>query len=194
MSRLLCILLLLFSGSAMAAEAVPHYVVDTEKSHVIFTATVNGAPSKGRFQLRKGEVQFSPTALHDSHATLTIATDSLATDYAEAATTLRTPDWLDIPKFPDANFVTDRFEKVDDTHFIADGTLTLRGISQPIRLTFTLDEQTAAVARAHGRATLHRLDYQVGTGEWKDTSVVANEVALEFDVTATASPSSAAKK
>ena len=60
---------------------------------------------------------------------------------------------------------------------IADGTLTLKGIRKPVslRVTFT---PAAGGAVLEVATTLKRLDFDVGSGEYADTSTIGNEVAV----------------
>jgi polyisoprenoid-binding protein YceI len=44
------------------------------------------------------------------------------------------------------------------------------------------NESGKAVATLKGGVTLNRLDYGVGQGDWKDTTLVGNEVRVKFDL------------
>ena len=62
----------------------------------------------------------------------------------------------------------------------ADGTLSLRGVSKPVTLTFTWTPGAQPVLT--GKATVKRLDFGVGGGDWADTSTIPNEVAISTKV------------
>src|SRR3546814_14805572 len=62
----------------------------------------------------------------------------------------------------------------------ADGTLELRGVSKPVTLTFTWTPGAAPVLA--GKATVKRLDFGVGGGDWADTDAIPNEVAVSTRV------------
>ena len=67
-------------------------------------------------------------------------------------------------------------------------TNTIKGISRPVGLPFTL---TIAGATAHmvGKAHVTRTDFTVGTNEWAKPDPVALDVTVNVDLTATkASP------
>ncbi len=59
---------------------------------------------------------------------------------------------------------------------MADGTLTLRGITKAVPLTFTWTPGAAPVLA--GTATVPRLAFNVGTGDWADTEVMPDAVAV----------------
>ena len=45
----------------------------------------------------------------------------------------------------------------------------------PVTLT-----QAKGLSTASGAFTLKRLDYRIGEGDWTDTSIVANDVQVQF--------------
>jgi len=50
----------------------------------------------------------------------------------------------------------------------------------PVTLT-----QSGGATTANGAFTVKRLDFRIGDGEWKDVSVVANEVQVKFKLALT---------
>jgi polyisoprenoid-binding protein YceI len=59
------------------------------------------------------------------------------------------------------------------------GRLTLKGTQLPVSVPVTL-AQAGAITTATGSFVLKRLDFRIGDGEWKDTSLVANEVQVRL--------------
>jgi polyisoprenoid-binding protein YceI len=60
---------------------------------------------------------------------------------------------------------------------IADGTLTLRGVSKPVSLQVNFASQGSG-ATLDVSGTVQRLDFGVGSGEYADTSVIGAEVKI----------------
>ena len=57
----------------------------------------------------------------------------------------------------------------------------LKGVGRDVVIAFTLAQGGAApAATASGSFTLRRLDFRIGEGDWKDTSLVADEVQVRF--------------
>lgn len=73
--------------------------------------------------------------------------------------------------------------KVGDGSYAADGTLTLRGVSKPLTLPFTL-EISCDTAHAKGHLDLTRDAFGVGQGPWATGQWVALEVGIDFDLVA----------
>ncbi|HEX9806086.1 MAG TPA: YceI family protein, partial [Alteraurantiacibacter sp.] len=91
-------------------------------------------------------------------------------------------DWFAAAMFPEATFETDAIRSEGDG-YVADGTLTIRGISQDVSLPFTLDIQND-IARMNGALTIDRSIFGVGQGAWADGKTVALEVKVEVSVVA----------
>jgi polyisoprenoid-binding protein YceI len=172
---------------APARAAAPEWKVGFSQSALGFTGTVMGAKFKGTIQKYAPAIRFDP----DHPETCAIAVDidmtSISTGDKDRDKTSTTPEWLDPAHFPKAQFKADSCKKTGDKAYEADGTLMIKGVSAPIAVLFTLDLIAKAdppQAHVKGTATLDRSKFNLGTGEWTDTSVVANEVTVEFDLVA----------
>ena len=81
-----------------------------------------------------------------------------------------------------------KIEKIDENQYIAHGELTLRGVTLPVDLPFTLtivqDAAGQHTARMEGSTTLKRLDFGIGQGDWRDTSMVGNDVIVRVSISA----------
>ena len=65
-----------------------------------------------------------------------------------------------------------------------DGTLTIKGNAQKVSLPVTLT-QSGGTTTATGTLPLKRLAFKIGDGDWKDTSMVADEVNVQFKLALT---------
>ena len=63
-------------------------------------------------------------------------------------------------------------------------TLTSKGQSQPGSVPVTLT-QSGDITTATGSLPLQRLSFKIGDGDWADTSMVANEVNVQFKLALT---------
>jgi polyisoprenoid-binding protein YceI len=61
---------------------------------------------------------------------------------------------------------------------IADGNLTLRGVTKPVSLAVTFKPQGSG-ATLDVSGTVRRLDFGVGGGEYADTSVIGADVKID---------------
>jgi polyisoprenoid-binding protein YceI len=177
-------LLMMLAADASAAPAAT-YSLDAAKSTFEFAFVQAGATNKGRYP--KFAVNFS--FADDSVATskLDVIVDMAALDTAdqERDDTLRGADLFNVAKFPQAHFTATQITKIAAGGYDAAGTLTLRGVTRPQHVSFTLrsaTEQGRQVLYMNGKALIKRLDYGVGQGDWKSTEWVGNDVNLTFNL------------
>jgi polyisoprenoid-binding protein YceI len=151
--------------------------VQTDKSSLTFTATQNKAPVEGTFKSYKADIRFDPEALEESHIRVEVDLASLSMAYEEAKESLLGKEWFATEKFPKAVFESKTIEAAGTNQYVAHGTLTLHGVSQPLDLLFTLREFGKTKAVADGKTILKRLGFGIG---WEDTSTVADKVEVRF--------------
>ncbi|MGI8561296.1 MAG: YceI family protein, partial [Luteimonas sp.] len=72
------------------------------------------------------------------------------------------------------------FRSLGGGRYAADGTLSLRGVGKAVTLEFTWTPGPAPVL--DGVATVQRLDFGVGSGDWADTDTLPNAIAIETRV------------
>jgi len=150
-----------------------------------FTAQWNGEPVTGSFGKWSSSILFSPDALDDSKVDVSIDLASVDTGDGQRDGTLTDTDFFDTSRFAKASYRATRFTALGGDRYRADGTLTLRGVSKPVPLAFTLSI-TGDKARARGTARIDRTSFGVGQGEYASTTEIAGPVAISFDFAATA--------
>ncbi|MBY0356146.1 MAG: YceI family protein [Rickettsiales bacterium] len=190
MILLLCMALVttpaLTFAEALPAETAPlTYQIDSQNSRVEFTATVNGAPVQGSFHALQGNITFSEANMQGNSANIHINTHEVNSSYEAVTNALIEKDWLASSLFHDAIFTSRKFTKQTQANYNVQGDLTLRDITKPLSIDFTIDSISDHAASAHGQVQLKRLDFGIGQGEWADTSVVKDEVSITFVVNAT---------
>lgn len=177
--KFLFISTLFFISSVVFAELPAWQIVPAESS-ITFTATQNNAPVSGKFKTFTGDIHFDPTQLGASQVSITVDIASVSTSYAEVQDALKTPAWFNVKVFPQAVFKANSFTKTGDKTYEAKGTLTIRDKTQPVVLTFSLDDYSATNANVKGSTTLKRTQFGVGQGEWAATDGVKDDVKVDF--------------
>lgn len=158
------------------------WTVAPDQSTLGFQVQQGDAPLTGSFADWTATIDFDPEAPEGAVITATIAPASATTGNPQFDATLPAKDWFNADAFPAAEFKADGATLVEGNSYRAAGTLTIKGISQPVNLDFTLDIE-GDTATAKGTATLERLAYELGTGVGEDT--VGNMVTVTLDLTAT---------
>ncbi|OOG45425.1 YceI family protein [Rhodanobacter sp. C01] len=173
MKRLATLLLALTLPCAAAAT---DYTVRPELSQLGFNGTYQGAAFNGSFNQWTAAISYDPAHLASSRFDVTVTLASAKTGDHDQDSALPGADFFDVAKFPTAHFVTTGFHQ-DGTQVIADGQLTLRGVTKPLSLTVVFKSQgNSAVMDVAG--VLKRLDFGVGIGDYSDTSVIGANVKI----------------
>lgn len=171
------------------AGATPEWIVENG-SQISFTASQGGAPVEGVFERFEATITFAENDLQNSAVTVEIDIGSVNSQSKDRDDTIKSSGLFDVAKWPTAIFKAAAFRHLGAEQFEADGTLTMRDVSMPVTLPFTLEigahpnDQGRRQARAKGKLTVQRLDYGIGQGVWKDTSIVGNTVTILIDLVA----------
>jgi len=192
LKRMLPALLIVLFFSTTAHAADPKWIVDYKKSSITFTGKQMGEEFKGsfvRFTAAGNRITFDPGNPAGGGAKMNIDIASVSTQSAERDDTIKGEDWFDVAQFPWARFETTAFRKTGDGTYEALANLTIRDVTLPVTLPFTLkiakeDSDKNIIATMDASITLDRSKFHLGTGSWVDTSVIANEVPVSVHVVA----------
>ncbi|MGI8839521.1 MAG: YceI family protein [Caulobacteraceae bacterium] len=176
-------------GLASAARAAPAaaWSVDKGASAVRFSSSMNGQAFSGAFRRWDAAIAFDPKNLAASSVTATIDTASAATGDPDRDQALPTAAFLAAAKFPKATFTAHAFKDLGAGRYLAIGALTLRGVTKPLTLPFTL-AITGTRARMKASLALNRLAFGVGQDEWKATTALPATVTVSIAIAATRAP------
>jgi len=177
-AALLCALPLCAAAATTATAAIGQ-TIDPARSSVTATFTQMGVPVEGRFAKVGGEIVYSSAAPTAARAHVVIDTASFDLDDAGYNRELHKPEWFDVQRFPRATFDSETVKAGAPGQFQVSGKLTIKGRSVTVAGPLSLrDDGGAAVIE--GRWPIRRLAFGIGAGEWKDTSVLADEVVVSF--------------
>lgn len=179
------IALLLLAASPAFAQEATQWTMLKEKSTLSFAALYGKDTIEGSFPGFSAEIAFSPDALKESHIAVTIPVADFVADDYDAKEYLPEEEWLDTEHYKAARFTSDTITQTGENTYQASGVLTIKDISHPLTLPFTLTlSQDGTHAFAEGQTALFRRDYKIGQGEWEDTTLLADKVVLRFHVEA----------
>jgi polyisoprenoid-binding protein YceI len=172
--------LLLPALLALPAPAVAADYVQAPGSTLAFAGKYQGEVFVGRFPGFSTRLSFDPRKLDASRLEVTIPMATATTRNADYDGEMRGTAFFDATKFPQATYVATKFRALGGNRYAADGTLTLRGASKPVTLTFEWTQGANPVL--FGRAAVQRLDFGVGGGQWADTGLIPNAIAVSTRV------------
>ncbi len=169
------------------AAAGKPWVVDAKTSTLTFSAKQTGKTFNGRFQKFAPVIVFDPANLAGSSIVVTVDMTSARTGDAQRDSALPTQDWFEVKKFPQAKFVSKSIVAKGPGAYEAVGTLTIRDVTMPLTLPFTLT-MTGGKAAAKGAVTLQRQKFGVGKGDFATDEWVGFDVGVSYVVNASRAP------
>ncbi|NII56544.1 YceI family protein [Luteibacter sp. SG786] len=142
-----------------------------------FSGKFQGQQFDGIFGKFDAAISYDPANLATAKFDVTVDLATAKTGDGDRDKALPTSDFFDTSKFPKAHYVTTGFSKDAKGNVVANGNLTLHGVTKPLALKVVFNPN-AGGARLSVTGTLKRLDYGVGSGDYKDTSTIADEVLV----------------
>ncbi|MGQ0385298.1 MAG: YceI family protein [Gammaproteobacteria bacterium] len=179
-----CALLLCATGAGAAG-----WTGDGKAGRLEFTALQAGAHFTGRFREFRVELEFDATAPAKGWLHVSVATASEDTQDDDRDGILKSQDFFWSERHPEAVFQAEGFNR-SGNGWDAHGTLTLRGVSQPLVVHFTAMPVNGGL-KMKGGAKLSRLAFGVGQGDWASTEWIGDEVAIAFEVNLKRAPTAA---
>jgi polyisoprenoid-binding protein YceI len=169
---------------AWAQAAAPAAALVVAQSEIGFTTRQMGVPVQGKFGAFTATIALDPKKPEAGSVAFSIDTASARFGTAELDAEVGKPEWLGATKFPKASFQSSAIKAAGAGKFEVIGKLTIKGnvrdITVPVQLA-----QTGGQSTASGSFTIKRLQFKVGEGDWTDTSLLADDVAVRFKLVLT---------
>jgi polyisoprenoid-binding protein YceI len=162
-STLLALPLVALAATQDAAPAAPvTYEIDAVHSSVTFRLRHMGvAYATGRFNTLAGELTYSATDMSACSVRASVEAASVDTNNKGRDEHVASPDMFDAANHPTLSFASKSVARVDDDTFRMTGTLTYRGVEQPLECEFDLIGETVnprSQAKTIGFTTTFEVD------------------------------------
>jgi polyisoprenoid-binding protein YceI len=170
------LILLLAMSASLPALAQECYTVDAARGSVTYELKQAGSPFRGSFRRFGGELCLSA----DRASRVEVWLDPASTDSGlpEIDKALKDKDFFAVGQYPRIVYASQTVEARGNAQ-LARGILEMKGKRRRLDVPFSLQRQGDGLV-ASGTMTLNRLDYDIGTGEWSNTSWLGGEVKVEF--------------
>jgi len=162
---------------------VAHTRIGVRARHAMVT-TVRGA-----FTDFAGTAHLDTAKPEGSSVSLRIATASIDTGTPDRDAHLRSPDFLDVERYPEMTFVSTDVEQLDDEVYRVTGDLTIKDVTRPVSVDFTLtgsalDPFGNTRVGFEGALAIKRSDWDLTWNTVLDTGgvLVSDRIQVEFDV------------
>ncbi|WP_313456600.1 YceI family protein [Stenotrophomonas sp.] len=167
--------------AATPVLAADYVQVPGSGSNLVFATKYDGEVFTGSFPGFATTVSFDPANPAAGKLDVTIPLAGAVSGNSDRDSTLQGADFFNVAKFATARYTASGFTKTGDDTYVAKGTLELRGVKKPV--TFTFEWKDGANPVLKGKATVKRLDFGVGGGDWADTKTIPDETAISTVVT-----------
>jgi polyisoprenoid-binding protein YceI len=177
-------------SSAVTAEKRTTWKIDAAHSGVHFSVKhLVVATVRGQFDKVSGSVDIDPFDPANSSIHAVIDAASIDTREPQRDAHLRSPDFLDVERFPTIEFRSTTVARTDDGYTVS-GDLTLHGVTRPVvlKVDATDDEirdQAGNLKRAAtARGKINRKDFGLTWNVALETGgfVVGDEIRIEIDL------------
>jgi polyisoprenoid-binding protein YceI len=169
-------------GVALAATAAP-LKTDPAKSRVSAVFRQMNVPVESNFKKFSAAIDYDAAKPELAKASVEIDTASLDVGDPDMNKEVAKKEWFNAAQFPKATFVSSSIKPAGTGKLTVNGKLTIKGKTADV--SFPLVVKTEAGKQVfEGALPIKRLAYNIGEGEWKDTSMVADDVIIKFRVTA----------
>jgi polyisoprenoid-binding protein YceI len=167
------------------------YTIDPAHTTVGFVARyLMLTKVRGRFDRFAGEIHVEPTP-EDSWVEVTIEAGSIDTNHPDRDAHLRSPDFLDVERFPTLSFRSTKVERTGDTALRVEGNLTIRDVTRPVVLDaeflgMTPDPWGNSRAVFSGSTEIDRTEFGASWNVALETGgvLVGRQVQIELEVQA----------
>jgi len=140
-----------------------------------YTISFSGSGADGSFRGLEGSIVFDPQNLEDSRFEVSIDPASISTGNKTKDKHARGKSWFNVKDYITIKFESNRIQTFED-RYVAEGLLTLKGISKETRITFKFVEETEGKATFEGDFTVNRQDFDI------EGPLISFMVGDEFDV------------
>ncbi|WP_338331946.1 YceI family protein [Acetobacter sp. LMG 32666] len=112
------------------------YVVEPAHTQIGFSVLHFGFTNYfGAFSNASGALELNAQSPASSRLSVTIPVASVQTTSSKLTDELKSPQWFDAAKFPNATFVSTSVKMVGQNDATINGNLTLHGVTKPVTLT-----------------------------------------------------------
>ena len=156
---------------------------DPAKSSVSATFKQMNVPVDAKFKRFTAQIDYDAAKPEASKANVEIDIPSFDIGEAEYNQEVLKKDWFNAAQFPKASFVSTSMKAGAAGSLNVTGTLTIKGKATTVSFPLNIKKDGNNMV-FDGQLPIKRLAYNIGEGEWKDTSTVADDVVIKFHVVA----------
>jgi len=161
--RLAVLFLLVSTALPVLSQDAPVFAISREESTIKFSVKASVA-LVGVFDKWDTTLTFSSTDVTTGVLDIKIQAESVNTGSGMKDGKLKSKDFFDVKQNPLITFHSDKVVQTGPTTFDIPGTFTIRGVSKPETLTFTVTGKGTGSGEIKGTMAFDRKDYGMNKG------------------------------
>lgn len=158
--------------------------VDATKSTVSAVFKQMNVPVEAKFKQFNASIDYDAAKPEAGKAHIEIDLPSFDLGDPDYNREVQKREWFNGVQFPKASFVSTAIKPAAAGKLDVTGKLTIKGKTMDVRFALVVKKEASAQV-FEGTLPISRLAFNIGEGEWKDTSMVADEVLIKFRVLTT---------
>lgn len=177
------ILLILCVGLSSKSIANEKWILDKNISSISFEVPVLFATNViGKFENIDGFVELDLKDKKNNKAILSVDIESLKVNYKKYMDLILGPVFFDSTKYPFGVLDTKKFAYNNEEKLNLDIELSIKGITKTIDTELIIINLTSDLVQIKGRLEFSRNDFNIGTGNWKNTAILKDKIIINSNL------------
>lgn len=148
---------------AQAPAGAPVFEVTPVHSNIRFQVKAS-VDIKGKFDKWGATLTFQSTDVSTGALEIRIQADSVDTGSGMKNGKLKGKDFFDVANYPEMVFTSTKIAQTVPDHFEVDGNLTIKGVSNPEKLTLIVSNKESHLGDIEGKMIFNRKNYGMNKG------------------------------
>lgn len=165
----------LVTGEANATRLT----LDQSKSSVQVRFKQMDVPIQASFKKLNASIDYDSAKPELSKASIEIDMRGLELPAPEYNEEVQKKAWFNAAQFPLASFTSTSMRQIAPSKLEVSGVLSIKGRKLVVQFPLLVKSE-GKQQRFEGTFNIKRLAFQIGEGEWADTSIIADEVNIQF--------------
>jgi len=177
------ILLILCVGLSSKSSANEKWILDKNISSISFEVPVLFATNViGKFENIDGFVELDLKDKKNNKAILSVDIESLKVNYKKYMDLILGPVFFDSTKYPFGVLDTKKFAYNNEEKLNLDIELSIKGITKTIDTELIIINLTPDLVQIKGLLEFSRNDFNIGTGNWKNTAILKDKIIINSNL------------
>jgi len=157
------------------------WVMEPDGSRLAFDASYQGEPVPGEFRRFRAHLVLDQQRPDRAALNVSVDLGSLDLGSGELEEGAATAEWFDTADYQQAEFRSRQVRQLDRDHYVASGTLSVKGVARAIDVPFVF-QASGPTAVMSGELEMQRTWFNIGTGDWATDELIGFGVQVRFQV------------